>query len=62
LPRRDRFHLPLFVVYHYIFVLNYISAAIEINVKQPMIDLLTGKRLSGITKLDKFGVMVLEIL
>lgn len=46
----------------YIFVLNYISAAIEINVKQPMIDLLTGKRLSGITKLDKFGVMVLEIL
>ena len=46
----------------YIFVLNYLSSPLEINVKRPMVDLLTGKKISGRAKLDKYGVMVLEKL
>ncbi len=43
----------------YIFLLNYMPYEMEINVKQPMTDLLSGKTLEGCCKLEKYGVMVL---
>lgn len=44
----------------YLFVLNYSPSDKEINVKLSMTDLLTQKRISGLTRLEKYGVMVLE--
>jgi beta-galactosidase len=44
----------------YIFVLNYMPSAIRLNAKQPMIDLLTGKKISGAVELNGYGVMVLD--
>ncbi len=44
----------------YLFVLNYSASDAEINLKLPMTDLLTKKKLSGLTMLEKYGVMVLE--
>ena len=46
----------------YIFILNFISSTIEINVKKPMMDLLTGEKVSGRAELGKYGVMILEKL
>jgi beta-galactosidase len=43
----------------YIFVLNYMPHSIEIDVKKPIIDLLSGNTVSGVTELGKYGVMVL---
>lgn len=44
----------------YIFIMNYMSYAIEINIKEPMTDLLSGNNVLGPVELDKFGIMVLE--
>jgi beta-galactosidase len=44
----------------YIFVLNYMSYDIEINIKEPMVNLLSGNEVIGKTVLDKYGVMVLK--
>jgi hypothetical protein len=35
-------------------------SAIRLNAKQPMIDLLTGKKISGAVELNGYGVMVLD--
>lgn len=44
----------------YLFILNYMDHNIEINCKKSMLDLLSGKRLFGEVKLEKYGVMILE--
>ncbi|MHB8064875.1 MAG: beta-galactosidase [Ruminiclostridium sp.] len=44
----------------YIFLLNYMPYDVEINVKKPMADLISGKNISGVIKLEKYGVMVLS--
>ncbi len=44
----------------YVFILNYMPYNVEINVKKPMIDLISGKTLSGVCRLEKYGVMVLS--
>jgi beta-galactosidase len=44
----------------YIFILNYMPYSIEINLKEAMINLLSGNLLSGKTELEKYGVMVLK--
>jgi beta-galactosidase len=44
----------------YMFILNYMSHSIEINIKQPMLNLLSGKEVNGKTELEKYGVMVLK--
>ncbi len=46
----------------YMFLLNYLPTVLEINIKQPMRDLLTGEILSGTAELSKYGVRVLEKL
>jgi beta-galactosidase len=45
----------------YAFILNYMPHSIEVNIKRPMIDLLSGKEVMGQTKLEKYGVMVLKV-
>ncbi len=44
------------------FILNYMAHSIEINVKEPMINLLSGNEVTGKTELQKYGVMVLKKL
>ncbi len=44
----------------YVFILNYMAYDIEVTIKQPMIDLLTGKETQGKVLLEKYGVMVLK--
>jgi beta-galactosidase len=46
--------------YDYIFVLNYMPYGIEINIKEPMIDLLSGNEVIGKIQLENYGVMVLK--
>jgi beta-galactosidase len=43
-----------------IFILNYMRNSVDINIKQPMTDLLSGKKLSGKIELGGYGVMILE--
>ncbi len=40
--------------------LNYQSNAVEVVIKEFMVDLLSGKDVLGITELERFGVMILE--
>lgn len=44
----------------YFFLLNYKKYSVQILFKEPMEDLLTGKRISGESDLEPFGVMVLK--
>lgn len=44
----------------YIFILNFMPYTIEVEVKLPMIDILSGNSVTGKIKLDKYGVMVLK--
>jgi beta-galactosidase len=44
----------------YIFILNYMPYSVQIDVKTPMTDLLSGRNLSGKTYIEKFGVIVLK--
>jgi beta-galactosidase len=44
----------------YVFILNYMSYSIEVNIKEPMINLLSGNQIQGKTELEKYGVMVLK--
>lgn len=44
----------------YIFILNYMPYAIEINIKEPMFNMLLDKKTEGKITLDKYGVMVLK--
>jgi beta-galactosidase len=44
----------------YLFILNYEPHVIEIDVKRPMTDLLTGRAVSGKVEMEKYGVMVLR--
>jgi beta-galactosidase len=44
----------------YIFVLNYMPHSIQIDLKETMTDLLSGKTLSGKCEIKKYGVMVFE--
>lgn len=46
----------------YVFVLNYMAHSIEVNIKEPMINLLSGNELAGKIELEKYGVMVLKKL
>lgn len=46
----------------YMFVLNYMNYATIIDVKKPMLDLITQNIVSGKTELGKYGVMVLKIV
>ena len=46
----------------YMFILNYMAHSIEINIKEPMINLLSGNEVTGKTELEKYGVMVLKKL
>jgi beta-galactosidase len=43
-----------------IFILKYIAHSIEINIKEPMLNLLSSNEVTGKTELEKFGVMVLK--
>lgn len=43
----------------YIFILNYMPHSIEINIKSPMINLLSGNKVMGKIAIEKYGVMVL---
>lgn len=45
----------------YIFVLNYINAPANITVLEPMLDMYTGKEVSGPLTLDGYGTMVLRV-
>jgi beta-galactosidase len=45
----------------YAFILNYMPYSIEVNVRQPMINLHSGKEVAGQIKLEKYGVMVLKV-
>jgi len=42
----------------FLFILNYMPYVVDINVKKPMTELLSGIQLSGQIKLQKYGVMV----
>lgn len=46
----------------YMFLLNYKPYAVKVEIKKPMMDLITGKNVSGIIELEKYGVMVLKAL
>jgi beta-galactosidase len=45
----------------YMFILNYLPSSITIDVKKPVIDLLSGNVISGKIELGKYGVMVLKL-
>lgn len=45
----------------YIFVLNYLAQSVEVDIKEPMTNLLTGDELVGNYELEKYGVLVLKI-
>ncbi len=45
----------------YFFILNYMPYEMEINIKTPMTDMLTGNTVKGKVKVDKFGVSVLNV-
>jgi beta-galactosidase len=45
----------------YIFILNYMPHSIEVKLKQPIMNLLTGEVMKGQTQLEKYGVMVLKV-
>jgi beta-galactosidase len=67
-PYKDKIELPAEVELavrskentDYIFILNYMPYTVEIDIKKPMIDLLSESILSGKTTLAKFGVLVLK--
>lgn len=44
----------------YLFLLNYMSYPLEVLIKKPMINLLTGSMLEGHNELGAYGVIVLE--
>jgi len=44
----------------YLFILNYMAYNIEINIKKPMINLLSGDNIMGKVELSKYEVLVLE--
>lgn len=46
----------------YIFILNYMKHNIEVTIKEPILDLLSGNEVSGKIELEKYGVMVLKKL
>lgn len=43
----------------YLFILNYMSYEVILNIKKPMVDMFTGKEISNETMLEKYGVLVL---
>lgn len=44
----------------YMFLLNYKPYRVKVEIKEPMLNLLSGKNISGTSELEKFGVMVLK--
>jgi aspartate 1-decarboxylase len=42
--------------------LNYMAHSIEINIKEPMMNLLSSNEVTGKTELEKYGIMVLKKL
>ena len=46
----------------YVFILNYMAHSIEVNIKEPMINLLSGNQAVGKIELEKYEVMVLKKL
>ena len=44
----------------YLFILNYMGYEVEIDVKKPMVNMLTGEALSGKVTIEKYGVLVVE--
>ncbi len=61
LPREAELSIRTSDTQGYAFILNYMPHSIEINIKKPVIDLITGKESSGIYELEKYGVMILKI-
>lgn len=61
LPKEVELAVRSFEGKEYLFVLNYMGHNLEINIKTPMINLLTGDSVAGSVVLEKYGVMVLEI-
>lgn len=45
----------------YLFILNYMPHPLKMDVRKPMTDLLTGKTVTGVTELEKYGVMILAL-
>jgi beta-galactosidase len=43
----------------YLFILNYMSFDVKINIKKPLVDLLTNNELSNEVVLEKYGVLIL---
>lgn len=46
----------------YVFILNYMPNTIEVDIKEPMKDMLTGSKVLGKMEINKYGIMVLETL
>ncbi|MDF2587464.1 MAG: beta-galactosidase [Anaerocolumna sp.] len=46
----------------YLFILNYMSHSIEVDIKLPLLDLITEKVYSGKTEISKYEVMILKKL
>ena len=44
----------------YLFILNYQAHELEIQIKTPLVDLITGKKLNGKTKILPYGVIILK--
>ena len=62
LPREAELAVRSIAGKQYMFVLNYMSHNVEINIKKPLLDILTGDIKSGAVTLEKYGVLVLEEL
>lgn len=43
----------------YFFLLNYMNHDVQINIKTPMVNLLTGNTISGTISLEEYGVLIL---
>lgn len=69
IPFKELFELPIEAelsirnsdTQSYAFILNYMSYRIDVNIKEPMIDLLTGKQVNGLYELEKYGVLILKM-
>ena len=44
----------------YVFVLNYMARSIEVTIKEPMINLLSGNEVIGKIEIENYGIMVLK--
>lgn len=45
----------------YLFVLNYMSYSVTVNLQTSMLNLLTGNLMKGLCEIDKYGVLILKV-